>query len=261
MHPVLFEFGNVTVYSYGFFIALGAFLAYLYTSKALKKSFDLSTEKTQTIFIVIILAAIVGGKLFVIFEDPSKYLSNPGALFKNFGSGFVFYGSLIFAIPSMIFLFRKYKLPMLATLDVFAFTACIVHACGRMGCFFAGCCHGIPTESFVGVTFTDPSTAADPMNVPLHPTQLYSFMLITGIFFYLLNLKKRKSFDGQLFLTYIILYGIGRFVIEYFRGDEARGYVIENVLSNSQLISIFMVALAIGIYYRLKNRKVKKVVS
>ncbi len=262
MHPVLFEFNSpdflkgifpntVTIYTYGFLIAVGVFLAYYYTAYNAKKQFNLPYDQTQVMIILIIIAAVVGGKFFVIFEDPGRYLSHPRELFENFGSGFVFYGSLIFAIPTIYLFIRYHKLPLLPMLDIIAGTACIVHGTGRLGCFFAGCCHGKPTDSFVGVNFH----AGNGIDANLHPTQLYSSILIWGIFIYILSLKRRQEFQGQLFFTYLILYSIGRSVIEIFRGDESRGYVIENVISNSQFISLIIFSIGIYFYVKLKNNK------
>jgi len=261
MHPILIEFGNISIFTYGFLIALGVFMAYLFASQELNKRFGLPAEKTQMIFIVIIVAAVIGGKFFMIFENPKLYFSDPGRLLDNFGSGFVFYGSLIFAIPSIIYLFKKFKLPVLKAIDVFAFTGCIVHAFGRMGCFMAGCCHGIPTHSFLGVTFNHPKSVADPLHIALHPTQLYSVFLVSGIFFFLLRLRKRQLFDGQIFLTYIILYGLGRIVIEYFRGDLERGYLITGILTNSQFISLITISIAMYFYFQLRNKSFRKPVQ
>lgn len=255
MHPELFSIGDITIYTYGFLIALGALLGYWYTATQAKKQFGLSVDKSQTLIVLIIIASVVGGKFFVIFEDPSRYLGDPALLFKNFGSGFVFYGSLIFAVPTVYLFIRHYKLPALPMLDIIAVTACIVHGMGRLGCFFAGCCYGVPTDSIVGMNFQ----AGNNIDAHLHPTQLYEFLLIGSIFLFLMYKKRNQEFHGQLFLSYLILYAIGRGIIEIFRGDESRGYVIEGVLSNSQFISIILIAIAIFIYFRMKNRRVSHV--
>jgi phosphatidylglycerol:prolipoprotein diacylglycerol transferase len=270
MHPVLFEFNTpqflrflfsdtITIYSYGFFIALGAIFGYIYTAYEARKQFKVTYDTTQALVLSIIIAAVLGGKLFLIFEDPKLYLNDPGALLRNFGSGFVFYGSLLTAIPVMLIFFRRHKLPVLPMLDIMAVTACLVHGMGRMGCYMAGCCYGVPSEGLFGVTFTSPLCQADPLNTPLHPTQLYSAILIFGIAIMLIVVKGRKQFNGQLFMLYLMAYAIGRAVIEVFRGDLDRGYVIEDVLSNSQLISIIVFLGALWIYFRL--RKTQKISS
>jgi phosphatidylglycerol:prolipoprotein diacylglycerol transferase len=166
------------------------------------------------------------------------------------GRGFVFYGSFLLAIPAMLWFFRKHKLNPYRMLDIMAITTCLVHMFGRIGCFMAGCCHGIPTESIFGVTYVDPACSADPLNTPLHPTQLYEAIFIGLVMVYLFYLRGRKKFNGQLFLTYLLLYGIGRFTLEYLRGDLARGFVIENILSHSQFIALIILIVVVVVYVR-----------
>lgn len=256
MHPELFNIGSFTVHSYGFMIMIGAMLAYFYVSTTMKKELGIATEKIQNLAIIIIVAAFVGGKLFFYFEDPGYYFHPMSNMFKGFRTGFVFYGSLLFAIPAVIWYFRKQQWPVWPMLDRIAIAACILHMCGRLGCFFAGCCHGLPTDSFLGVTFTDPVSQAEPLNVPLHPTQLYSVFLIGSILVFLLMFKRHKRFEGQLFLIYIILYAVGRGVIEIFRGDGRRGFIIDGILSHSQFISLIVISIAIAFMSYLGKKRV-----
>jgi phosphatidylglycerol---prolipoprotein diacylglyceryl transferase len=246
MHPILFEIGNVTIYSYGFFIALGAIAGVWYMAVRGKHEVGLSFDQANTLFLFIFLAAFVGGKIFLFFEDPSVYMASPRRLLT--GRGFVFYGSFLLAIPTMLWFFKKHKLHPYKMLDVMAVTTCLVHMFGRIGCFMAGCCHGKPTDSFFGVVYTDPVCYADPKGVPLHPTQLYEAGFIFMVMIFLLYLRGRRKFYGQLFLTYLILYGVGRFGLEIFRGDEARGFIIEGYLSHSQAIALVIVAVTAFVY-------------
>lgn len=267
MHPVLFEFDTpgflrgifpdtIGIYSYGFLIACGALFGYLYTRYQSKKQLGVSTETVQTMVIIIISAAVVGGKLFVFFEDPSRYWNDPLAMFRNFNTGFVFYGSLLLAVPAMLLYLRASKIPMLPMLDIIAVTTCIVHGFGRLGCFMAGCCYGLPHDGWPSVTFTHPRSSAEPLNTPLHPAQLYDAFSIFTIMAILLFLSKRKRFQGQIFLVYILLYSIGRSIVEIFRGDTARGFIIENVLSNSQFISGLLFATALYFYLKLRKSSI-----
>lgn len=268
MHPIFFEFNvpeflhglfpaSITIYSYGFLIACGAITGFIYTAHHAKKQFDVKMETVQMLIILVIVAAVVGGKLFMIFEDPNRYLSHPALLFKNFSTGFVFYGSLLFAVPTMLLFFKRHKLPTLAMLDIMAGTACLVHAFGRIGCFMAGCCFGTPHDGLLSVTFTDPHSVAEPLNTPLHPTQLYSSTVIFTILLIIIFVSRRKQFDGQIFMLYLMLYSISRSILELFRGDLARGFLIEDVLSNSQFISIILFSTALFFYIRLA-KKAKK---
>jgi phosphatidylglycerol:prolipoprotein diacylglycerol transferase len=246
MHPVLFEIGSVTVYSYGFFIAMGAIGGVWYMAVQGKKDVGLTFDQANSLFLYIFLAAFIGGKLFLFFEDPSGYISNPRRLLT--GRGFVFYGSFLLAIPTMFWFFRRHKLNPYKMLDVMAVTTCLVHMFGRIGCFMAGCCYGQPTKSGFGLTFTDPVCYAEPKGVPLHPTQLYEAFFIFVVMLLLLLLRSYRKFYGQLFLLYLLLYGVGRFVLEFFRGDTGRGFIADGFLSHSQFIALIIVAVVSVVY-------------
>lgn len=263
MHPVLFslplpEFlhgfmpADFNVFSYGFFIALGAVLGVVYTTIQGKKHFGLKFDDINTLFILLIVAAFIGGKFFLIFENSSYYISNPLAFLS--GTGFVFYGSLLFCIPVMLYYFKKKKLPVLHMLDIMAITTCIVHLFGRLGCFMAGCCYGVHWEGPLAVVFTDPLCMA-PLNQPLHPTQLYSAGMIALILVFLLIKKQNKKFHGQIFLLYLMSYPVGRSIIEIVRGDTSRGFVFQDLISNAQFVSLIIFFVALYFYRKLSHRR------
>ena len=253
MYPVLFEVGSVAIYSYGFMIALGILAGMAYLIVEGKKEVGLTFDQGNKLFLYIFFAAVIGGKLFLFLEDPGGYLGNPKRLFT--GRGFVFYGSFLLAIPTMWWFFRKNKLNPYRMLDVMAITTCLVHMFGRVGCFLAGCCYGLPTDSALGVTYTDPACYAEPLNTPLFPTQLFEALYIFLVMLILFALKRRRTFYGQLFLSYLILYAIGRSILEIFRGDSARGFVIDNYVSHSQFIALIILLGVTFVYMRWSKRK------
>ncbi|HEY9045268.1 MAG TPA: prolipoprotein diacylglyceryl transferase [Ohtaekwangia sp.] len=252
MHPVLFEVGGLTVYSYGFMIALGAIAGVAYMVVRGKQEVGLTFDQANSLFLFIFIAAFVGGKALLFLEDASYYIQHPAKLLA--GRGFVFYGSFLFAIPTMFWFFRRNKLPTYAMLDIMAVTTCLVHMFGRIGCFLAGCCYGLPTDSPLGVVYTDPACHANPKNTPLHPTQLYESGYIFLVMLVLLFLRGRRRFYGQLFLTYLLLYAIGRYALEFFRGDIERGFIIKDYLSHSQFIAVAIFVVVLYIYNRWSKR-------
>ncbi|MDN5199956.1 prolipoprotein diacylglyceryl transferase [Fulvivirgaceae bacterium BMA10] len=269
MHPVLFTIdvpdglrfflpSEITIYTYGTLIALGGILASIYTAIRAKKELDIPYHTTNNLALVILLASVVGGKLFFYFEKPSYYFGTLSNMWNDPGNGFVFYGSLIFAIGSILIFFKINKIPALKMLDIIAFTTGIVHIFGRLGCFNAGCCHGLPHEGFLSVIFTDPACQARPLNVGLHPTQLYSAAMIFLILIILTVLKKYQRFEGQIFLGYVGLYAIGRSIVEEFRGDYARGFLFDDFLSHSQFISLILLIITVYFYYKLNKRALPK---
>ena len=265
MHPVLFTFSTpsflrdylpeeISIYSYGAMIFIGAIIASYYLTSQMKGRFSIKTDDSINLVIGIIIASVVGGKAFLYFENPSMFNQNPMALISN--SGFVFFGSLIFSLGVVYFFIRKYKLAVWPFLDIIAITTLIVHFFGRIGCFLAGCCHGLPHDGVFSVVFVNSQCAAEPLNTPLYPTQLFSAFMLLSILLVLLVIKKVQRFDGQLFLLYLMLYAIGRSIIEEFRGDEERGFVFDGFLSHSQVIALLLFIAALFFYFsKLKSSK------
>ena len=249
---------HITFHSYGFCIAMGILASYLFLLKRLKKQIGADSDSVSNFVMLLTLAGIVGGKLVYFLENPSKYFTHPSYMISNFGSGFVFYGSFLFALPVMYFYFKKNKWPKRVMIDNMAIVAIIVHGFGRVGCFLAGCCHGIRTESWVGVTFTSPVCAALPLGTPLHPTQLYEIGLLLIIFSIIYLFRNKKQYDGQLFIIYAFLYAFGRFFIEFFRGDLDRGYLFNGAISHSQFIAVIILIVIVFAHLYLKRKYSKR---
>jgi phosphatidylglycerol:prolipoprotein diacylglycerol transferase len=146
-------------------------------------------------------------------------------------------------------------MPFWTTCDVFAPAIALGHVTGRLGCMAAGCCYGKPTDVPWAIIFTNPLAAANvgtPLNIPLHPTQLYEAGAELLILVFLLATERRwRPFAGRTFWAYMLLYAISRYIIEFYRGDP-RGMV--GSLSTSQFISVLLVPLSIGMLVWLARR-------
>ena len=245
MYPRLFEFGPITVYTYGVLLAL-AYLAGLKLAMVRAQARGLDANRVLDLGIYIIISALVGAKLLLLVTDYQTFSRDPRELLTLARSGGVFYGGLILAVGVALWYIRRIGLPLWTTCDVFAPGIALGHVGGRFGCFFAGCCYGKPTKLPWGITFTDPFAAANvgtPLGVPLHPTQLYEAgaeLVILAVL--LATERKGRPFAGRTFWLYMLLYAVSRFFIEFFRGDE-RGAV--GVFSTSQFISVLLAPLAI----------------
>jgi phosphatidylglycerol:prolipoprotein diacylglycerol transferase len=193
-----------------------------------------------------LLAALAGSKILMLWTEP-EYRENPLRLLSLdfLRSGGVFYGGFIGAVLTGYFLIKRYGLPWWKTADAFAPGIALGQAIGRQGCFAAGCCWGKATTAPWGVQFTKAGheVTGVPIDVHLHPTQLYESFATLGIFFLLYWMHKRKRFDGQVILVYAMLYSLTRFTIEFFR-DDPRGDILGittlSGLSTSQLISLIV---------------------
>jgi phosphatidylglycerol:prolipoprotein diacylglycerol transferase len=253
--PELFDIGPFTVYTYGVLLA-AAYLLGLKFAMVRSRARGLDATKTLDLGIYIIVSALVGAKLLLLIVEFDTFRRDPAELLTLARSGGVFYGGLILAVGVALWYIRRHRLPVWTTCDVFAPAIALGHAVGRLGCLAAGCCYGKPTSLAWGITFTHPEAAANvgtPLGVPLHPTQLYESgaeLIILG--FLLATEKRGHAFPGRTFWLYLLLYGISRFAIEFFRGD-ARGFVF-GTISTSQFISLLIIPLSLIMLYVLSRQ-------
>jgi phosphatidylglycerol:prolipoprotein diacylglycerol transferase len=261
MHPRLFELpwsipylGPITVYTYGVLLA-AAYLLGLQLAIVRARKRELDATRVMDLGIYIIISALVGAKLLLLVTDFQTFRSNPAELLTLARSGGVFYGGLILAVAVALVYIRRVGLPLWTTCDVFAPGIALGHVVGRFGCFFAGCCWGKPTTLPWGITFTDPFAAANvgtPLNVSLHPTQLYEAGAELLILILLLATERSgRRFAGRTFWLYMLLYAVTRFIIEFYR-DDPRGSV--GPFSTSQFISVLLAPLAIVMLVYLARR-------
>ncbi len=251
MHPILLKIGSITLYTYGLFVGLGFLTAVLVSGKRGKK-YNIKPEQMSDLFFIILVSAIAGARILYVIINFSEFSGNLINIFKIWNGGLVFYGGFIAALAAAIIYIKKTGLLMWQTGDIIAPGIALGHSIGRLGCFSAGCCYGKQCNLPWAVTFTDPHCLA-PIGVPLQPTQLYSVLSNFIIFLILIWLDKRKKFDGMVFWSYILLYGIFRSFIEIFRGDPRGHFLSIHFLSVSQGIGIIMAIIAIYMLYHLSK--------
>ena len=209
----------------------------------------------------ILASAILGAKLLLIAVEWRRYAAHPADLVEVLRSGGVFYGGLIVATVVAILYMKKHALPAWRIADMGAPSIALGEAIGRWGCFAAGCCYGKETHGPFGVTFTDPfanEAVGTPLNVPLHPTQIYLSLNALLIFAILQWAYRRKTFDGEVFWLYVLIYAITRGILEVWRGDRVRGFLIPGILSTSQFIGLLTAAVAAGMLVLLSRRRRQK---
>jgi phosphatidylglycerol:prolipoprotein diacylglycerol transferase len=261
MYPKLFDLGPVTVHTYGLLLAL-AFIVGIWLTSRNARIRGISPDSMWNMGLIIIFAALVGAKVLLFISDYSYYAQNPSEIFSlsTLRSTGVFYGGLIFGLVGAAWYLNRARLPGWKVADLAAPAIALGHSIGRLGCFSAGCCYGKPTHLPWGVTFTSQyayDNVGVPLNVPLHPTQLYEAAGNLLIFAYLQHRLSRKHFRGQIILEYLMFYAALRFVIEFFRDDE-RGFVFHGLLSTSQFIGILTVIAAASLFLFLRRRATKQ---
>ena len=251
MFPTIFSIGNASLHSYGLLFAIGC-LAGFFLTKAEAKRKNINPDRIADLIFYLLVAGIVGARIFYVFSDLSAYIENPLEFFKIWKGGLVFYGSLIFAFPTLFIYVKKHKMPLGKVLDIMAPAFVLAHFFGRIGCLLAGCCYGKPTNLPFAITFVNPESLA-PLNVGLHPTQIYSALVNFTIFLFLWLVRKRIKIDGQLFWIYLLAYSVARSITELFRGDF-RGEFILGVLSPAQFIGIIIAIASIVALTALRRR-------
>ena len=257
MHPILFKIGFLTIHTYGVLVAAGFLLGLGLAVRQARRE-GIPPDKIVDLGFYVLLSALIGSRLLFILINAGHYIKNPLEIFKIWEGGLVFYGGVLLAVPIVLWYVRKNALGLWITADLFAPSLAIGHAIGRIGCFFAGCCHGRPAEGLPwAVMFTDPESLAL-IGIPLHPTQLYESAGEFFNFLILIILRRYKSFNGQLFMTYILLYSVLRFIVEFYRGDAGRGFITSS-LSLSQGISILMFLISLAGLIILRKRKGKRI--
>lgn len=254
MKPELFHVGGLTVFGYGFCILIGVIAAYLHFYFN-RKRIGITEDQISTLILVCGISVFVGGKLFFILEDPVSYLSDPSKWMSNLGDGFVFYGSFLVTILALYWWFKRSGFVFWRMMDEVGIGGAFVHGFGKIGCLLAGCCYGLVCEKDAGIVFTDVLSRARPLNTPLYPVQIWDATVIFGAIVFMYIWRKYKQYDGQVFMIYSVVYGIGRIVTEEYRGDEARGFLFDGLLTHSQFIGIIVVVFSLIFHFFSLRKK------
>ena len=241
MHPILFDFFGIPLYTYGLFVALG-FMTAVFVSRKLAAPRGIKEQTITDIYFIILLSAIVGARGLYILVNFDSYKNNLFDIFKIWSGGLVFFGGFILAVVATLVYLNYRKLNVWLTADVIVPGIALGHSLGRVGCLFAGCCYGKTCDLPIAINFTHPQSLA-PLHTALYPTQIYMVLSNLTLFFILLGVTKNKKFHGQVFIVYIMLYSLFRFIIEFFRGDFRGDFFLASIsLSQGIGITVSVVA-------------------
>ncbi len=253
MHPYV-DLGFIKLPSYGLMLAI-AFFASLMVGMRRAESRGISREYIAELAFWVVLFGIAGGRLYFVLEHYGDYVHRPWRIFFLWEGGLGIYGALLSGFIAGVIYVRKRGLSFLKTSDVTFSVLPLGQGIGRIGCFLAGCCYGAPCECPVGVVFKDPHSLA-PIGVRLYPTQLFESLAGFVIFLILSFLFNRVKEEGLITSLYMILYGLARFTIEFYRGDT-RSYI--GPISTPQFFSLFFIFVGILLLVYIKyKRSVKK---
>jgi phosphatidylglycerol:prolipoprotein diacylglycerol transferase len=249
--PTLFDLGRHVIPwvgevhfflpTYGFLFAVAVLLAWWWFQRR-ARGMGLSDERVFNLIFYSLLAGILGAKLLLVLVDWPTYLAHPAEILGTLRSGGVLLGGIVLAALTFTLYARRHGLPLFALGDAVAAPMALAQAIGRLGCFSAGCCWGVavPADHPLAVVFTNPlahEQTGVPLNTPrlaIQPIEMVFDLLLC--FLLTLLWRARLKPDGTVFWIYVLIYCLGRGVIEFWRGDAQRGLYFNGLLSTSQLL-------------------------
>lgn len=267
MYPILFRLpewfpilGGEPITSFGVFMLL-AFVTAGYVQKAELARMGFDPEKAWDFVFMAVIGGILGAKIYYMLLNWPRLVEDPMSLILARG-GLVWYGGFLGAAALVLWEMRRTGHPLGRLVDSAAPALALAYAVGRIGCFMVGDDWGRPTDSWVGIRFpqgTPPThvdiierdfgIAVDPALVekygsivPVHPTQLYEIGMSTLIFLFLWRIRRHDHGAGWLFMVWLVLAGVERFIVEFFRAKDDR---FVGMFTLAQVISVLIVAVGL----------------
>ena len=256
MHSTLFTIFGLPVRSYGLMMVVGFLLGVWRAVRVSKKRYGVEPERVYDLALVLLVGGILGARVVYILINPAT--ESWRGFFAVWQGGLSFHGGLACAMLFGYVYMRIVGLPFWKCCDMLAPSLAIGYAFTRIGCFLNGCCYGCPTSLPWGVRFSDSSTGSGgPLTPPSHPTQLYAFAANLLIFWLLTRLELADRKPGFVFVGYLGLYSIYRFLIEFLRsGYTATLFALG--LTQAQWVSIAAIvvsaALMVTVYRKPASR-------
>lgn len=216
MHPILFQWGPLTIYSYGVMMACAFIIGtYLAQKEAALQAVD--SQKIVDLTLWLVLFGIVGARLLYVLQNLAFYRVNPLEIIMLQRGGLSYFGGFLSALLCAVLFLRKNGLPVWKVLDILAPFLALGQAVGRIGCLLNGCCFGKPSSFCLSLDFP-----GDP--VARYPVQVCSSLLLLLLFLLLrrgqISARGKKLSEGKIFLLYCCGYSLIRFLLEFIRGDH-----------------------------------------
>jgi len=246
MHPILFQFGNFTLYSYGLLVALGLFSGTALIAWQLKRRVG-TNDFLPSWILVIMLSALFGSRSLSAFYHADLFWANPLQFMLSSG-GLVLYGGFFGGILAFYLLARRSPYSIVTLADAFAPGVLLGVALGRIGCFLAGCCYGTPCPVDALAVHYPSHHATFGMGV--HAVQLYEAIGLLAFVAWMLPFSQKRVWKGFNISLFFFGYGLLRFFMEALRGDKL---LIDGQLSVSQWFSLL--ALAIGLVLWMRSHR------
>jgi len=261
MMPDLVSIGPLTVHWYGVMMALG-FLAGLLNWTVLGRPVGRDFKFCSDLLFWIMVAGILGARTAYILSDLPYFLANPSRIMRVDEGGLIYFGGFLGAWLALYLFARRRHMPFFELADMVVTSLPLAHAFGRVGCFMNGCCHGIVTQGSLGVVYPERSMAwhqqlmaghlapESGCSLPVHPVQLYEAAFNLLLFGLLLLVWRARRRHGMVGAVYLLVYPVGRFLIEYLRGDHRVRWLGCSV---AQWVSIALFAAGLGLLWALRR--------
>ncbi|MCX6021850.1 MAG: prolipoprotein diacylglyceryl transferase [Chloroflexi bacterium] len=239
--PNLFTLGPSVIAWHGILTALGV-LAGVMTAVKLAQinHFRITEDQIYSVALWSVPGGIIGARVAHVLDRWDVYSQNPMQMLLINEGGLAVWGSVIGGPLAGLLYVTLNKIPKGEAADVGAFGFLVGQIIGRLGCMVNGDAYGAPSDAPWAVTYTHPGAFA-PLNIPTHPWPMYEIVWTLISLAILWRLNGRLKPDGSLFLVYLILYSIGRFVLTFWREER----ILFMGLQEAHLISIAVFAFAV----------------
>lgn len=265
MYPVLFKVGNFVVYSYGLTMALGFIVAFGWVFQEARRSGE-NLDDYYNVCLIAMVGGIVGAKLLYVIVNFGEFRTHLLMVLNLREGGLVWYGGVLTVVPLLWLYTRIKKISFYHMTDILSAPVAAGLGVGRIGCLMSGCCYGCKTNLPWGIRYpydpNDPHSILLPeelRGIRVHPSPVYEMLAVFAIAGILAYLNRTKTIDGQPTWAFFLLYGFARFILEYFRGDAARGFLFDGLLSVSQFISLILIIVSAVMLLRLDKKRVTAV--
>lgn len=257
MQVILFHIGSFPVRSYGLMIAVAIILSScvaLYLARG-----TVYRKHILDLVVYVIIGGILGARIWeVLFFQPEYYSKNILEAFQIWKGGLSIQGGLVGGFLAGLIYTRKHKLSFWEFADILAPAIIFGQAIGRIACFLNGDAFGAPTNSGFGLVYPEGTMAYDTYgSQPLWPAELFEMQWNIIVFAILLGLKNVKWPKGFIFLSYNILYSLGRFFLEFLRGDTPQ-YALDFTAAQWTSVAVIVISL-LFIGYSLMNKKWREI--
>lgn len=260
MRPTLFHLGPIPIRSFGVMVLLGFLLALWYAMASARRRAAghkpgepglITPDHIFDFALMALFVTIAGARTLYVLLQPWEFQGRWGDVFKIWTGGISVHGAIVSGILFLWWYCYRHKLPFLAFADIAAPSFALGYAIGRVGCFLNGCCYGHPCDLPWAVSFVKDGQGSA-WTPPSHPTQLYATGMNLLWFFLLNRWSHRPHRDGEIFLGYLALYCLYRFLDEQFRKGATADIFVAG-MTHAQVFSLLALPVILFFFRRLRR--------